>query len=381
MTKNQVRYTMDNLGGISYRLLLPKERNIDKTKDEPINKVEVCADTQLGIIIKSYRNFKISGDEEELIENWYHLCKVIDYCFSRDNPYNWDTEKTGVISGKQHNILTTEFYSPTPYIQGLYLAALKASFEMATIVGDKKRAETFLEVFNKGKKWAEDNLWNTESCCEENNFASLSGVLQADLSGLGEIFDRKSVNDAIKALCHKKCTTGFEYQAAELMLMCGMVDQGVNVVSETRKSCDGEHGNPFWEIDSAHDYTRSLSSYALLCAISGFEYDAYKKHIGFSPLSDHCPLEFGGTFKCFFCVEDGYGYVEEGIDYIEINMLYGSVDIRSFAVPRTPRMVQYGGRNWRFTDKGLCAQLDTNLVVTPDKKLTILIDIKPQNKE
>ena len=369
MTKNQARYTMDDLGGISYRLLLPKERNIYKTKDEPINKVDVCADTQLGIIIKSYRNFKISGDVEELIENWYRLCKVIDYCFSEDNPYEWDTEKTGVML----------LYSKNPYIQGLYLAALKASFKIATIVGDKKRAETYFELFNKGKNWTKDNLLNTECYCQENNFASLSGVLQADLSGLGEILDRKSVNDVIKALCHKKCTTGFEYQAAELMLMCGMVDEGVNVASETRKSCDGEHGNPFSEIEAADDYTRSLSSYALLCAISGFEYDAYKKHIGFSPLSDHCPLEFGGTFKCFFCVETGYGYVEEGIDYIEINMLYGSVDIRSFAVPRTPRMVQYGGRNWRFTDKGLCAELDTNLVVTPDKKLTILIDIKPQN--
>lgn len=119
-----------------------------------------------------------------------------------------------------------------------------------------------------------------------------------------------------------------------------------------------------------------VSGFARINEISGFEYNAVNKHIGFNPQSDFCPLDDGGTFRCFFCTPQGYGYVEEGIDYIEINLLKGSLSIRSFGVPRTPRLVQYGGRNWRFENKNLVAVLDSDLEITPYKKLTIFIDIK-----
>ena len=116
--------------------------------------------------------------------------------------------------------------------------------------------------------------------------------------------------------------------------------------------------------------------YARINEISGFEYDAVEKHICFNPKSDSCPLDTGDTFRCFFCTPSCYGYVEEGIDYLEINLLHGTLSLRSFGVPRTPRLVQYGGRNWRFESKNLTAILDSDLEVTPQKKLTILIDIK-----
>ncbi len=116
--------------------------------------------------------------------------------------------------------------------------------------------------------------------------------------------------------------------------------------------------------------------YEKIHSISGFEYNAVKKHIGFHPDSDTCPLDTGDTFRCFFCTPTCYGYVEEGIDYIEINLLHGALTVRSFGVPRIPRLVQYGGRNWRFVNENLTCILDSDLEVTPSKKLTILIDIK-----
>ena len=119
--------------------------------------------------------------------------------------------------------------------------------------------------------------------------------------------------------------------------------------------------------------------FSKLYEISGFEYSAKDKHIGFYPSSDSCPLDIGETFRSFFCTPFGYGYVEEGIDYIEINLLNGKLDIRSFGVPRTPRLVQYGGRNWRFTNNQLIAVLDSDLEITPHKKLTIFIDIKTKD--
>ena len=116
--------------------------------------------------------------------------------------------------------------------------------------------------------------------------------------------------------------------------------------------------------------------YAKINEATGFIYRADVKHIGFCPVTDGCPLDIGDTFRCFFATPSGYGYVEEGIDYIEINLLHGSVTVRSFDVPRTPRLVQYGGRNWKFENHNLTAVLDSDLEVTPHKKLTVFIDVK-----
>ena len=85
--------------------------------------------------------------------------------------------------------------------------------------------------------------------------------------------------------------------------------------------------------------------FAKLYEYQGFGYSAKDSSISFNPLSDICPLDDGGTFKCFFCTPQGFGYVEEGIDYIEINLLSGKLGIRSFGVPRTPRLVQYVSQN------------------------------------
>ena len=130
------------------------------------------------------------------------------------------------------------------------------------------------------------------------------------------------------------------------------------------------------ELPTVQSHINITEGFARLYEISGFEYKAEEKYIGFSPDSDSCPLDDGGTFRCFFCTPTCYGYVEEGIDYIEINLLCGVLTIRSFGVPRLPRLAQYGGRNWRFENRNLTCVLDSDLEITPHKKLTILIDIK-----
>ena len=229
---------MDDYGGINSRLL-PKQRK--HFEDNAItNDVRFCADVQLGIILKSYRNFKLWGDDEQLIENWYEIAHALDYCFSPDNPYGWDTSKSGVMSGLQHNCLDTFLFSPNSRVEGMYLAALKAGYEMASIVKDKKRAETYLDLFNKGKKWTEENLFNGKYYCQKidltdkslfeksgikaiddyyssetgeikyqigegSSIDQLLGQWHADLMGLGEIFDKDRIDSAVNTLYEVNC--------------------------------------------------------------------------------------------------------------------------------------------------------------------------------
>ncbi len=298
MLESRFLYAMDGDGKISCELIAPTPKSAVFSSE---HNVKQDLEVQLAVIIGVHRFFRLSGNEDGLIESWYYVSKAADCC-----------------SEQLKAMLKNGLYNVDDRILFLYLNAMKAAMDIAYTVKDKKRAESYHAVI----------------CSFSEN-----------------------VNEK-EHICRLMYRHG--YAEAALML------------------CDGKTAEAKELISSLADNGPDMTSYALLCAISGFEYDAYTKQIGFSPLSDYCPLDFGDTFRCFFSVAGGYGYVEEGIDYIEVNMVSGKLDIKSFAVPRTPRLVQYGGRNWRFTDTGLCATLDTNLEVTPDKKLTILIDTKPQ---
>lgn len=105
--------------------------------------------------------------------------------------------------------------------------------------------------------------------------------------------------------------------------------------------------------------------------ISGFEYNGFENTVFVNPDMKNAK---DGVFRCVFFAGETFGYIERGVDYIEINVKSGVLNVRNVFVPKTPRMVLYGGRKWKFEAKGLCTCLDSTLKITPDKKLTVIID-------
>lgn len=105
--------------------------------------------------------------------------------------------------------------------------------------------------------------------------------------------------------------------------------------------------------------------------ISGFEYNGFEKSVFVNPDMKNAK---DGVFRCAFFAGETFGYIERGVDYIEINVKWGTLNVKNVYVPKMPRMVLYGGRKWKFEAKGLCTCLDSTLKITPDKKLTVIID-------
>ncbi len=126
-----------------------------------------------------------------------------------------------------------------------------------------------------------------------------------------------------------ECMTGFEYQAACHMILEGMEEEGLSVVRAVRDRYDGEKRNPWNEIECGSNYARSMASYSLLLAYSGFEYDMHRQHIGFHPLHTERP------FRCFWSVDSAWGTVALLPDRIEICVLYGALTLRSLGCPLT----------------------------------------------
>ncbi|MCX6345053.1 MAG: GH116 family glycosyl hydrolase, partial [Armatimonadetes bacterium] len=116
---------------------------------------------------------------------------------------------------------------------------------------------------------------------------------------------------------------GYEYSAAILMIQMGLIDEGMTCVKAIRDRYDGEWRNPWNEIECGSNYARSMASYALLNAFSGFRFDMTRGMIGFNPI-----LIKDGNFRCFWSLDSGWGeFILAGTE-ARLKLLHGSITLR-----------------------------------------------------
>jgi len=115
-------------------------------------------DAQSGYVLKAYRENLMSADYEFLNRLWPKIKKSTEYLIQRDGRYG---QVNGILEGLQH--LTDNLsWGPCSFTGSLYLAALRASEEMARIKGDTAFADRCHELYESGSQWTVKNLWNGE---------------------------------------------------------------------------------------------------------------------------------------------------------------------------------------------------------------------------
>ena len=312
-----------------------------------------ASDGQLGSISRVYREWKISGDTSWMTGLWPQVKISLEYSIA-----TWDPDEDGVTDGRQHNTYDIQFYGPNPLTGTIYLAALKAAFKMAEAVGDYDAAERYSRLFAMGGRKLDKLLWNGEYYIQrlENVDAykyqhgigcladQLLGQANAHLMGLGYILPSKKVKKAISAVfnnnfltdfthhdnCQRTyvlneeagllaCTwpeggrpripfpyshevwTGIEYQVAAHLILEGLIDEGLAVVKAVRDRYDGIKRNPWNEVECGHHYARSMASWGVLLALSGFLCDVADKKISFTPKINT------NHFQCFWSTGTAWG--------------------------------------------------------------------------
>ncbi len=118
-----------------------------------------AADGQMGCIIKMYREWQLSGDDNFLSKNWGPLKSALSFAWVKGG---WDGDQDGVMEGCQHNTMDVEYFGPNPQMQFWYLGALRAAQQMALYLGDKVFASKCEKLYVSGKAWTEANLFNGE---------------------------------------------------------------------------------------------------------------------------------------------------------------------------------------------------------------------------
>jgi non-lysosomal glucosylceramidase len=193
----------------------------------------------------------------------------------------------------------------------------------------------------------------------------------ANLYGLGEIFDPEQTRSALKAIfehnfkdplrdffnpCRifglndeaglviadwperrrrpvipvpyaQEAMNGFEYAAAIQMIQAGWVDEGMAVVRAVRDRYDGERRNPWNEFECGSNYARSMASYALLNAFSGFTFDMVKGEIGFNPINS------GRRFHSFWSLDAAWGTVTITPEQITLSVVEGALTLNALRLP------------------------------------------------
>lgn len=119
---------------------------------------------------------------------------------------------------------------------------------------------------------------------------------------------------------HDEVWTGTEYSAAATMIQRGLVDEGLRIVRAAADRYDGRlrrdvylwncgavdgGGNPFGDDECGKWYARAMSSWSVLLALQGFEFEAAEQRIAFAPQwrpHDH---------RSFFSAGNSWGTFEQ----------------------------------------------------------------------
>lgn len=142
--------TKDN-GLMNFRATLPLE--------EAARESSAAADGQMGCVMKVYRDWQLSGDNDFLRKNWPQVKKVLAYAWVEKG---WDGNQDGVMEGSQHNTMDVNYFGPNPQMGFWYMGALKAGREMAVFMKDKEFAKKCDRLFKQGSSWMDQHLFNGE---------------------------------------------------------------------------------------------------------------------------------------------------------------------------------------------------------------------------
>jgi uncharacterized protein (DUF608 family) len=361
---------------------------------EPDHNYHAASDGQLGGIMKAFREWRISGDDNWLKSIWVKIKDSLDYCIE-----TWDKKREGILREPHHNTYDIEFWGADGMCSSFYLGALKAASIMAEYFGEKDTCIKYKYLYENGKKYLETVLFNGEYFIQQVEWKTLEAKLDltretpearelceiegpkyqygvgcisdgvlgawiAEVCGVGEILDPEKVKSHLLSiykynlkkdlsthanpqrpsyamgkeggllLCSwpngnkpslpfvysDEVWTGIEYQVASHLILCGCVDEGLDIVRTCRDRYDGTVRNPYNEYECGHFYARALASYGLLQSMSGVVYDALTKTLTINPVVK-------GDFKSFISTNTGYGNVgvKDGKPFVDV--VKGKIDV------------------------------------------------------
>jgi len=233
--------SQDEKGHQNFRAVLPIQ--------PATHEFHSAADGQLGGIMKIYREWRISGDNEWLKKIFPMVKKSMDYCIS-----TWDPRHKGAIEEPHHNTYDIEFWGADGMHCSFYLGALQAIIAMGTYLGtDVSLYKTLAE---SGRKLMETELYDGEYFIQKIQFKGLNAGDPTKTQSFGGEYSKEAVEllqkEGPKYQYGKGCLSD-GVLGAWIARMCGLKDpvDGVKIKSHLKavhkynlKKDLSQHANP-----------------------------------------------------------------------------------------------------------------------------------------
>jgi len=134
-----------------------------------------ASDGQLGGIMKVYRDWRISGDNE-WIKNLFPQVKAsLDYCIEA-----WDPRHKGILEEPHHNTYDIEFWGPDGMCNSFYLGALTSIIQMGKFLNED--ISRYEQLLVSGQKFMNDSLYDGEYFIQKIKWKGLNAKSPIDLS-------------------------------------------------------------------------------------------------------------------------------------------------------------------------------------------------------
>ena len=343
-----------------------------------------ATDGQAGTILRTYRDHQTSGDDAFLKRNWDNIKKALGWLIAQDG------NDDGLLEGPQPNTMDETWYGASPWMSGLYLAALRAGEEMARDVGDNDFAKKCRSIFDVGQKKFVQTLWNEEAGyffqtrdpqhkvrgsyegCEVDQVYGQSWGFQV---GLGRILPEDKTKQALASLwkynfapdvgpyskvyggqayalageagmliCtwpqvtgkREECNycnlifAGIEHHVAGHMIWEGMLTEGVALERAIHDRYHPSKRNPWNEVECGDHYARSMASYGVYVAACGFEYHGPRGTMSFAPRF------LPENFRSAFTAAEGWGTFTQTVVGAEqratLQMKWGQLGLKTLTL-------------------------------------------------
>lgn len=331
-----------------------------------------AVDGQLGTIIRLHREWRFSGDDDFLRELWPAADRALAHALRE-----WDRDGDGLVDGELHNTYDIEFHGVEPLANGMLVAAARAGAHMARRLGDDVRADELESQAERASARMDELLWNGQwyrqviDDVDAHRYQYGEGVLSdqllgqfhARLNGLGDIVPIERVRSSLDAIMQHnfrtdlrdhestqrvyalndegglllaswpaggrpdipfvysdEVWTGIEHQVAASLAYAGRVDDAVRIERVRAARYDGVVRNPWNEIECGNHYARSLSSWGVLLAFTGQQWDAASRTLSFDPAEP-------GPLRALFTTGAAWGRVAIDGDRVRLDVDGGALDV------------------------------------------------------